>query len=100
MYGCILKANKPEPFMGHARVVTAQLPEDLNRRLDDAAHRLDRSKGWVVKAALEEWLAEEERRHALTLEALADVDAGRLIDQADVERWAAGLKEARTSGPA
>jgi predicted transcriptional regulator len=33
----------------------------------------------------------EEERHLLTLEALADVDAGRVIDHAEVKAWAASL---------
>lgn len=38
----------------------------------------------AVRQALAEWLAEEQRRYELTLEALKDVDEGRLIDHADV----------------
>jgi predicted transcriptional regulator len=38
----------------------------------------------AVRHALAEWLAEEQRRYELTLEALKDVDEGRLIDHADV----------------
>ncbi|MYM65997.1 CopG family transcriptional regulator [Pseudoduganella sp. FT55W] len=32
-----------------------------------------------------------EARHAMTLEALEDVDAGRFVDQQDVKRWADSL---------
>jgi predicted transcriptional regulator len=34
----------------------------------------------------------EEERHQLTLEGLADVDAGRLIDDAEIEAWIKGLE--------
>ncbi len=34
---------------------------------------------------------EEEERHRLTLAGMADVTAGRVVDQADVEAWAASL---------
>ena len=50
-----------------ARVVTAALPNKLVSRLDKVAERLDRSKSWIVRQALDEWLADEERRCALTL---------------------------------
>jgi predicted transcriptional regulator len=30
-------------------------------------------------------------RHAMTLEALEDVDAGRFVDQQDVKKWADSL---------
>jgi len=73
------------------RVVTAHLPEDLARKLDGLAEQLDRPKGWIVKEAIASYVALEEKRHRLTLEALADVDAGRTLDHSDVEAWAATL---------
>jgi predicted transcriptional regulator len=73
------------------RVVTTHLPTDLAERLDGLAERLDRPKGWVVKEAIASYVALEEKRHRLTLEALADVDAGRMLEHAEVEAWAAGL---------
>jgi predicted transcriptional regulator len=33
----------------------------------------------------------EEERHLLTLEALADVDAGRVVDHAEVRAWVNSL---------
>jgi predicted transcriptional regulator len=48
------------------------------------AARVERSKSWIVRQVLAEWLAEEQRRYELTLDALKDVDEGRLIDHADV----------------
>jgi predicted transcriptional regulator len=77
------------------RVVTAHLPTDLADKLDALAQRLDRPKGWIVKEAIASYVALEEMRYRLTLEALADVDAGRMLDQAEIERWAEGLGKAR-----
>lgn len=74
------------------RVVTTHLPEDLAKKLDGLAERLDRPRGWLVKEAIESFVALEEQRHRLTLEALADVDAGRTLDHAEVEAWAANLE--------
>lgn len=73
------------------RVVTAHLPTELAEKLDDLAERLDRPKGWVVKEAVASFVALEEKRHRLTLEALADVDRNRTLDHAEVEAWAEGL---------
>jgi predicted transcriptional regulator len=73
------------------RVLTAHVPNPLAVKVDEIAHQLDRSRGWVVKQALADWVAREEERHRLTLEGLADVDAGRMVDQADVEAWAQSL---------
>jgi len=69
------------------RVVTAHLPVDLARKLDSIAERLDRPRGWIVKEAIASYLSLEEKRHRLTLEALADVDAKRTLDHAEVEAW-------------
>lgn len=79
------------------RVVTAHLPTDLAEKLDDLAERLDRPKGWVVKEAVASFVALEEKRHRLTLEALADVDRKRTVDHAEVEAWAEGLGKPKRS---
>lgn len=50
------------------RVVTAMLPHELVSRLDRLVERLDRSKSWIIRQALHEWLVDEERRHDSTLE--------------------------------
>ncbi|MGQ0652400.1 MAG: CopG family ribbon-helix-helix protein [Betaproteobacteria bacterium] len=75
----------------HTRVVTSHLPADLAEKLDGLAERLDRPKGWVVKEAIASYVALEEERHRLTLEALAEVKAGRTIDHEEVKAWAAKL---------
>jgi predicted transcriptional regulator len=62
------------------RVRTAHVPNPLAVKVDEIAQRLDRSRGWVVKQALADWVAREEERHRMTLEGLADVDAGRMVD--------------------
>ena len=73
------------------RVVTSHLPADLAEKLDGLAERLDRPKGWIVKEAIASYVALEEERRRLTLEALADVKAGRTHDHAEIEAWAARL---------
>ena len=69
---------------GKERVVTAKLPADLVARMDEVGARIDRTKSWIVRQAVAEWLTEEERRHELTLEGLRAVDEGRVIDHDDV----------------
>lgn len=81
-----------------ARVVTAKLPEALVLRLDEIAARIDRSKSWIIRQALAEWIAEEQRRHDLTLEAMKSVDEGRSIPQEEVEAEFIRRKEARLRG--
>ncbi|GGA50880.1 CopG family transcriptional regulator [Sphingomonas psychrolutea] len=73
------------------RVMTAHIPLDLAAKVDAAASRIDRSRGWVVKQALVAWVDQEDERHRMTLEALADVDAGRIISDEAMETWADSL---------
>ena len=73
------------------RVVTAHIPAELARRLDGLAERLERPRGWVVKEAIEGYLALAEERHRQTLAALAEVDAGTTVDHAEVRAWVKGL---------
>jgi predicted transcriptional regulator len=80
------------------RVVTAKLPTDLVARLDEIADRIDRSKSWIIRRAIAEWLAEEQRRHELTLEALKDVDEGRTFTQEEIEAPYAERRLARARG--
>ena len=82
------------------RVVTAKLPDDLVSRMDEIADRIDRSKSWIVLQAGSEWLAEEQRRHELTVEALKDVDEGRTFTQQQIETHYAARRKARTRGAA
>jgi len=42
---------------------------------------------------LTDWVALEDERRHLTLEALADVDEGRLVEHDSMVSWAAGLGE-------
>lgn len=73
------------------KVLKATIPLPLSEKVDQMAQRLDRSRGWIVKQALSDWIAQQETLDALTLEGLAEVDAGRLVAQADMEAWAASL---------
>lgn len=73
------------------RVLTAHVPVPLAEKVDQLADRLERSRGWIMKQALSSWIAQEEERDRLTHEALADVDAGRVIDHQAVQAWADSL---------
>lgn len=73
------------------KVVTAHIPLLLADRVDELAHRLERSRGWIMRQALSAWIDQEEERSRLTREALADVDAGHVIDHQAVQAWADSL---------
>lgn len=79
--------------MAHAqtKVLTAHVPLQLAEKVDLLAARLERSRGWIVKQALTGWIDQEEERSRLTREALADVEAGQVIDHQSVQAWADSL---------
>ncbi|MEF8734186.1 MAG: ribbon-helix-helix domain-containing protein [Candidatus Accumulibacter meliphilus] len=81
------------------KVLTAHVPIPLAEKVDQMAARLERSRGWIMKQALVAWIDQEEERSRLTREALADVDAGRVIDHQAVQTWADSLSS-DTSLPA
>lgn len=76
------------------KVFTAHVPLPLAEKVDQMAARFDRSRGWIMKQALSAWIDQEEERSRLTLEALADVDAGRILDHQAVHAWADSLSAA------
>jgi predicted transcriptional regulator len=76
------------------KVLTAHVPISLAEQVDRLAARLERSRGWVVKQALAAWIDQEEERSRLTREALAEVDAGHVIDHQAVQAWADSLSSA------
>lgn len=73
------------------KVITAHIPIPLAEKVDQMATRLDRSRGWILKQALSAWIDQEEERSRLTIEALAEVDAGHVIDHQAVQAWAESL---------
>ena len=76
------------------RVITA-IPEDLASKMDEIAARMERSKSWIVRQAVTEWLVEEQRRFELTLEAMNDVKEGRTIPHEEVLGMAEQRKRER-----
>lgn len=91
--------TKKSSSQNSTRVLTAHVPATLAQKVDRLAERMERSRGWVVKQALLAWVEEEEQRHRMTLEALADVDAGRTIEHQSVHAWAASLSAAKPLRP-
>jgi predicted transcriptional regulator len=77
------------------RVITAHVPEALAREVSSLAEQIDRSRGWIVKEALQRYVDLERRRHQLTLDALAEVDSGQTGENEVIERWAEGLGRRR-----
>lgn len=75
-----------------SKVITAHVPQPLADKVDQIASSRERSRGWIVKEALADWVGQEEERDRLTREALADVDNGDVIDHRAVQEWAESLE--------
>lgn len=75
----------------NTRVVTAHLPVEVAAKLDALADSLDRPRGWLVKEAIEAYLDLAEERKRETMAALAEVDAGLVVEHDEVEAWVSGL---------
>lgn len=88
MTGFFAENNLAHPA---TKVLTAHVPLPLAEKIDQMATRLDRSRGWIMKQALSAWIAQEEERSRLTREALADVDAGSVVNHQTVQAWANSL---------
>jgi predicted transcriptional regulator len=73
------------------KVLTAHVPLPLAEKVDQLAARLERSRGWIMKQALSAWVDQEEERSRMTREALADVDAGAVINHQSIQAWADSL---------
>ena len=73
-------------------VTSVRLKDELQAQLEKAAERLDRPKSWIINEAVASWLEREESRERMyreTLEGLADVEAGRVVDGDEVMAWIA-----------
>ena len=71
-------------------MTSVRMPDELLNRLENAAEKLRRSKSWIIKDAVEEYLVREElkqRRNQETLESWEDHKAGRVIDGDEVAAW-------------
>lgn len=70
---------------------SAHLPRPLTDKVGQMSQRRERSPSSIMHPAASTRIAQEERRDRLTREALADVNAGLLVDHWAVQAWADSL---------
>lgn len=75
----------------NTKVLTAHVPIPLAEKIDQIAARMERSRGWIIKQALSAWVDQEEERRRMTLEGMADVEAGQVVEHQSVLAWAESL---------
>lgn len=67
-----------------------RLDDDLEIKLDTVAHELRRSKSWIIHDALRLYTAREKKKQQMlreTEEALADLEAERVVSGQAVMKW-------------
>lgn len=74
-------------------VVRARIPETLKKDFEAAAAAHGWNLSHAIRQLMKQYVEQEkelERRHQQTLEALEDVEAGRVVDGKKVLDWLAG----------
>ena len=67
-----------------------RLDDDLEEKLEVTATKLQRTKGWIINDALRQYIAREERKLRMfeeTQEAIADIEARRVVSGEEVMEW-------------
>lgn len=71
-------------------ITSFRIREELQDPLEQAASNLSRPKAWIINEALASYFERDDREQRMyreTLEGLADVEAGRVIDGEQVLSW-------------
>jgi len=71
-------------------VTSIRLNPENEAPLEDLAHKLDRSKNYIINQAVKEFIARqamEDSRWTDTLTALGSVKAGKTVEEGAVSAW-------------
>ena len=71
-------------------VTSVRLQPEIESPLEKLAHKLDRSKNYLINQAIKEFLARktlEDKKWNETLEALDSVKSNRVVVEQDVNEW-------------
>jgi len=66
------------------RTITAQIPDQVAESLDHLAEQEGRSKSWLVREAILEYLAQQEEIQRLTMKGIESYRAGDVVDHDEV----------------
>ena len=72
--------------MSNMRVVTALIPWDIAQKLDQLSELEGRSKAWIIRLALADYLAKVEELDRFIQEGMDAHEAGDLVDHEEVGR--------------
>jgi len=81
-----------------SKVITAHVPLPLAARIDELAERLQRSRGWIMKQALEAWIEAEGGRAQGFSEAQAQFGHNAGVEAAKAVAALKSLRETTNLG--
>jgi len=81
--------------MSKTAVITGRVAKETAVRLDRLAERLDRSRGWLVARAVEQFVATETELLDSLDEAERQIDRGEYYTQEQMEAWVADFRAGR-----
>ena len=71
-------------------MTSVRMSDQLMNELESIAEKLDRSKGWIIKDALSQYIArieQEERIFQETRQALSEIESGDFVEGEEVMDW-------------
>lgn len=71
-------------------ITSIRISDDVNKPLESLAKKLDRSKSYIINQAIKEFLARQsldDARWQETLVALESIQAGKTLDEENVNAW-------------
>ena len=71
-------------------MTSVRMPDQLMDKLEALAEKLERSKGWIIKDAVNQYVERIDRQEKLLIEtrqALSEIESGDVVDGDEVMAW-------------
>ncbi|PIP80091.1 MAG: transcriptional regulator [Gammaproteobacteria bacterium CG22_combo_CG10-13_8_21_14_all_40_8] len=83
-------------------MTSVRMPEQLMNKLEAIAEKLDRSKGWIIKDAISQYVERIDQREKMladTRQALVDLEDGNVLNGEEVMSWIESWGKADEKSP-
>ena len=71
-------------------MTSVRMSDQLMEKLESIAEKLDRSKGWIIKDAVTQYVERIDRKEKMlaeTRQALSETESGKVVDGDEVMAW-------------
>lgn len=71
-------------------MTSVRMSDQLMDKLETIAKKLDRSKGWIIKDAVSQYVERIDRKEKMlaeTRQALSEIESGNVVDGDEVMAW-------------